>query len=85
MQQRGARIELPPLPVGADVYLSEFLALGIFHYTGFGPVPLPFTEIAAAMPWANARERHLIRSMSVAYLKGREIGDDDFGIPPWVG
>lgn len=45
-------------------------------------VALPYAEIAAGAPWADQRERKLIRSMSRAYLDGRKVGDDPFGIPP---
>lgn len=74
--------QLPDIPDGGDIYVTAFEALGRNVGYGFGPVALPYQEIAAGAPWADERDRHLIRSMSQAYISGIKLGTDPLAIPP---
>ncbi len=65
--------------------LDAFRRLGMVYENGMGVIALPYTEIAAAAPWATSRERDVIRDMSRDYLRGMNIGSDPFGIEPWSG
>lgn len=75
---------MPPVPKEAAYLVNAFDELGRVHHGGWGAVPLPFTEIAAGVPWTIERERHVLRAMSAAYMRGKEIGDDGLGRAPWV-
>ena len=79
----GVEPEFPPVPIQAMPLLDAFMDLGMVESNGMGLAPLPYAEIAAGAPWADLSERQAIRGMSRAYLAGREIGKDAFGIPPW--
>ena len=79
---------MPNLVAGR--YLAEaFRDLGRFTSTGFGPVPLTWTEINAfacqtgviSEPW----EARCVRDMSVAFLDGIEVGKNPLGKAPWGG
>lgn len=76
---------LPPLPDVTGHMVAAFEAMGRAFQTGMGRVPLPFAEIAAAAPWADEGERHLLRDMSREYLIGMAIGTDGLGKAPWEG
>lgn len=65
--------------------VEAFERLGRASNIGMGRVPLMFSEIVADAPWADHRERALLREMSAEYLAGWRIGEDPFGIPPWKG
>lgn len=74
--------KLPTIPEGGEIYVSALEAMGRCAGNGFGPVPLPYQEIAACAPWADERDRHVIRSMSQAYVSGLLSGRDPLAIPP---
>lgn len=76
---------LPPVPVVVMELVKLFQTVGPVYNLGMAPVPLPFTEIAAAAPWSTSDEREAVRAMSRAYLEGHTIGEDPFGIAPWEG
>lgn len=84
-RDNGLEPDMPPVPVQAGPLLDAFTDLGMVHSNGMGLAPLPYAEIAAGAPWADLRERQVIRAMSRVYLAGRELGKDAFGIPPWGG
>lgn len=59
--------------------------LGRAGSNGYGPIPLPFTEIEAyaRLERLTPLEARLIRKMSSAYVSGFARGKDVFGIAPW--
>lgn len=79
--ERGG-VDLPEVNPAAQYLLEAYLSMGPTYNIGMGPTPLPFAEIAAAAPWADKIERHTIREMSVAYLRGLAVGRDPFGKHP---
>lgn len=83
IRQRGQNVPMPPIPAPAEPLARLAQVVGLYASNGMGLQPTPFAEIAAAAPWSDAAERETVRAMSVAYLDGREIGKDVFGVPPW--
>lgn len=81
----GVTPEMPPLPAETEPLFNAFLELGMVLPLGMGMAPLPYTEIAAGVPWADEQERAALRAMSRAYLEGQTVGQDPFGVPPWGG
>ncbi|OWV44204.1 hypothetical protein [Mameliella alba] len=72
---------LPPIPFEVEHIHEVYLDLGPCQ-EGMSLSKHPHSEIALAAPWMDHRQRKLIRDMSAAYLEGRKIGEDPFGIPP---
>lgn len=83
IRQRGQTVPLPPVPSPATPLIALAQTVGLCASNGMGLQPISFAEIAAAAPWSDAAEREVVRAMSVAYLDGRAIGQDVFGVPPW--
>lgn len=83
MQQRND-LSMPDLPIGGIVYVEALSAMGFCQSNGFGNVPLPFSEIVAACPWADEQDRHLLRQMSAAFVSGLAM-TDPLARPPYEG
>jgi len=66
---------LPELPHGSELYVEALEVMGFYQSNGWGPVPLPFSEIVAACPWVDERDRRLMRSMSEAFVSGTQMTD----------
>ena len=83
LRRTGRRVPMPPVPVGGYL-VRAFHELGLYTPLGDGSmVAVSFSEIVAAFPWANERERATLKSMSRAFLRGWRTGSDALGIPPW--
>jgi len=82
----GKEPELPSLEAG-DYLASAFMDIGLCQSAGYGPQLLSWQEINAFSQMTGAIrsrwEGATIRNMSAAYIEGRKIGDDAFGIVPW--
>lgn len=85
---RASQNSLPPMPViKAGQYLVEaFNELGRVS-SGFSMIPLTWAEIDAyARLTGEITERfeaRALRRMSVAYIEGYRLSEDEFSIPPW--
>lgn len=80
-----AQKKMPPVNPAAEYLVDAFVRLGMIASSGMSAGPLPYAEIAAGAEWSDQSERDTIRDMSRAYLEGRVIGQDPFGIPPYQG
>lgn len=80
--------KLPPIDAGE--YLFEaFINIGLAKEKHYGVGSLEWIDIHAFMQCtgdiSDVWEARLLKAMSSEYVSGRNIGDDEFGIPPWNG
>ncbi|MEL6170498.1 MAG: hypothetical protein AAFR02_00595 [Pseudomonadota bacterium] len=64
------RVDLPDIPAGGEIYVQALKRLGFLDQSSMQSTALSYTEIAHGCPWATEQDRHIIRSMSAAYLRG---------------
>jgi len=66
---------LPDIPAGGELYVNALQYLGFVDQSGMQTAPLNFAEIVAGCPWADDRDRGVIKGMSREYVRGLNMTD----------